>query len=129
MANVTVNNMKGSEYHRIVAAVLEVMEKALTEPQKDASIQESGKPDVWKMTFQKSSTTLQEMNAVKNELGTNFEVTLAPRDKSSITISIMAPSSDFIALLQRKPTGMPFQRNVFDGNRQAPGEKKDEGME
>ena len=117
--------MKGSEYHRIVAAVLEVMEKALTEPQKDVSIQESGEPDQWKMTFQKASTTLDEMNGVKNELGTNFEVTMTPRDKSSITISIMAPSSDFIALLQRKPAGMPFQRNVFgNGTRQEGGENK-----
>ena len=114
MANITVDEMKGSEYHRIVAAVLEVMEKALTEPQKDASIQESGEPDNWKMTFQKTNTSLEELNAIKNELGQNFKVTLSPRDKSSLTICIMAPSDDVIALLQKKPAPATYHRTMFD---------------
>ena len=58
----------------------------------------------------------KELNAIKNELGQNFKVTLSPRDKSSLTICIMAPSDDFIALLQKKPAPTTFHRTMFDNN-------------
>lgn len=122
--NVTLSKMKGSKYHKIVAAVLEVMESALTEPQQDVNLQESGTPDVWKMVFVKSSTTLDELVKIKNQLGKNFGVEVVARDKSSISVIVMAPNSDFLLLIGEKPEPQSFSpQPSFGGGSNTPGIK------
>jgi hypothetical protein len=53
------------------------------------------------MVFTKKSTTLDELTNLRKELGQNFQVNVAPKDKSVLQISIEAPSSDFAALLSK----------------------------
>ena len=105
MGTKTLNQMKASEVHRIVAAVLEVIEKAQFEPQVDVALQvckveKEEQQEVWKMVFQKKSTDLDELNAIKSELGKNFSVKIDTKDKAALLISIEAPSEDFVALIQ-----------------------------
>ena len=62
METKTLNQMKGSEIHRIVAAVFEVIEKAQFEPKVDATLQstgkpEEGKPERWNILFQKKNSS------------------------------------------------------------------------
>ena len=64
------------------------------------NIQEVGQ-DHWKMVFTKKSTTLDELTNLRKELGQNFQVNVAPKDKAMLQISIEAPSSDFAALLSK----------------------------
>ena len=116
METVTLKQMRASEVHRIVAAVLEVMEKAQFEPKVDVELQEAGKPENWKMVFQKKNSNLDELNNIKNELGKNFNVCLEPKDKTTLTIIIEAPCEDFISLLKKKPT-IP-SRTIFDNDEQ-----------
>ena len=92
--------MKASEVHRIMATVLATAEKASFSPSADVNIQEVGQ-DPWKMVFTKKSTTLDELTNLRKELGQNFQVNVAPKDKAMLQISIEAPSSDFAALLQK----------------------------
>ena len=92
--------MKASEVHRIMATVLATAEKASFSPSADVNIQEVGQ-DHWKMVFTKKSTTLDELTNLRKELGQNFQVNVAPKDKSVLQISIEAPSSDFAGLLQK----------------------------
>lgn len=92
--------MKGSEVHKMVAAVLEVMEKAQFESQVNVNIEESDDPSRWMMSFLKKTTSLNELEDVKNELGENFTIKVAPRDKSSVTVVLEAPSTAFIGLLK-----------------------------
>lgn len=101
MENQKLNEMKGSEVHRIVAAVLEIVENAQFEPQMDVTLQETEEPDSWKMVFQKKSTDLDELNGIKEQLGNNFTVKVSAKDKSSISIAVVAPSGDFIQLLKK----------------------------
>lgn len=102
METVTLNEIKGSEYYRIVAAVLEVVEKALTEPQRDVTIQQSTTDtDNWKMVFVKKNSSLDELNSIKQELGKNFSVNIQPKDKGTLMISVEAPSEDFYKLLSK----------------------------
>lgn len=103
--NETLKEMKGSEFHKIVAAVLEVVEKALTEPQKDVTIQETSVPNVWKMVSLKGTTSLDELNGIKTELGKNFSVTVAPKSAQMLVITIEAANNDFMELLKRQPSG------------------------
>ena len=92
--------MKASEVHRIMATVLATAEKASFSASADVNIQEVGQ-DHWKMVFTKKSTTLDELTNLRKELGQNFQVNVAPKDKAMLQISIEAPSSDFAALLQK----------------------------
>ena len=92
--------MKASEVHRIMATVLATAEKASFSPSADVNIPEVGQ-DHWKMVFNKKSTTLDELTNLRKELGQNFQVNVAPKDKAMLQISIEAPSSDFAALLQK----------------------------
>lgn len=117
METKTLKQMKGSEIHRIVAAVLEVMEKAQFDTQVDVALQladtkEDGAED-WKMVFQKKETSLDELNGIKGELGKNFSVTIGTKDKTALLVIIKAPAGDFVALAQRKPTAIP-SRTMFD---------------
>lgn len=119
--------MKGSKYHKIVAAVLEVMEEALTTPQKDVNLQESGTPEEWKMMFLKSGTTLDEMNGIKKQLGPNFRVQIMPRDKATISVIVQAPSIDFLALIKEKPEITGFgPRPILGGGAPSPSGKPEE---
>ena len=103
MENKTLKQMKASEIHRIMAQVLEIVEKAQFTPQVDVGIKEcSDHPEKWKMVFLKNNTSLEELTGLKNKLGQNFNVNVAPRDKSMLLITIEAPSADFVALNQQK---------------------------
>lgn len=117
----TLNQMKGSEIHRIIAAVLEVMEKAQFEPQGNVSLDlvktDENISERWKMVFQKKNTNLDELNGIKNELGKNFAVNIEAKDRSALLIGVEAPSTDFVALL-RKPIPAGNQRTVFDNSSQ-----------
>lgn len=104
MATVKINEMKGSEIHRIVAAVLETMEKAGFPSSVDVTLNEAKEPERWKMIFQKGSSTLEELNVIKTELGENFQVKISPKDKQMLMIEVEAPQDDFIRLLERSFT-------------------------
>ena len=93
--------MKASEVHRIMATVLATAEKASFSPSANVNIQEVGQTDRWRMVFTKKSTTLDELTNLRKELGQNFQVNVAPKDKAMLQISIEAPSSDFAALLSK----------------------------
>lgn len=102
MEQKTLKQMKGSKVHKIVAAVLEVMEKAGFETQMDVKLQETDDAGKWKMGFEKKNTDLNELNSIQRELGNNFAVFISPRNQTTILISIEAPTDDFIALIQSK---------------------------
>lgn len=131
METKTLNQMKASEVHRIVAAVLEVIEKANFEPQVDVALQVCDKKDDkeeqqerWKMVFLKKDTDLDELNAIKGELGNNFTVKIGTKDKAALLISIEAPSVDFISLLQKKHGSAATGRTMFDSpGQQGEGQK------
>ena len=55
----TLKEMKSSDYYKIVAHVLEIVEKAKFNPDKDVKIMESETPENWKMVFQKSDTSFE----------------------------------------------------------------------
>jgi hypothetical protein len=98
--------MKGSEIHRIVAAVFEVIEKAHFEPKVDATLQSTGKPEEgqperWNILFQKKNCNIDELNMIRKELGNNFAINLSAK-KDEMQICIEAASDDFITLLQKK---------------------------
>ena len=113
----TLKQMKGSEIHRIVAAVLEVMEKVLVEPQVDATLQEAGTAEngqeKWKMVFQKKDTSMEELNNIKTELGSNFSIQILPRDKACLQMVISAEADNFAALLQKRAAPSQ-QKTMFD---------------
>ena len=121
METKTLKQMKGSEIHRIVAAVLEVMEKAQFDTQVDVALQLADAMDDgtenWKMVFQKKETSLDELNGIKGELGKNFSVTIGTKDKTALLVIIKAPAGDFVTLAQRKPTAIP-SRTIFDNQQQ-----------
>lgn len=96
------SELKGSEIHKIVAAVLEVMEKAGFESDVNVTLEETKEENVWSMVFNKKSCTLAELLRVKNELGENYEITILPPKKQAVFISIQAPSQDFINKLGGK---------------------------
>jgi len=102
MEQKTLKQMKASEVHRIVAAVLEVMEKAQFEPSVDVTLEETKDPEKWKMDFQKKSSSLQELKGIKEELGKNFNVNIFPKSKEALVVSIEAQMDDFVTLLHRE---------------------------
>ncbi len=111
METKTLNQMKGSEIHRIVAAVFEVIEKAQFEPQVDAKLQsaakpEEGQPERWKILFQKKNSNIDELNMIRKELGSSFSINLSAK-KDEMQICIEASSTDFITLLQKKAAQSP----------------------
>ncbi len=109
--------MRASEIHRIIAAVMEIMEKAKFEPKVNAELQEVKDTDHWKMMFAKQNTSLDELTSIKNELGKNFGITIRPKDKENVFISVEAPVQDFMSLLQRK-LGNGIQQTIFDDNKE-----------
>lgn len=104
----TLKEMKSSDYYKIVAHVLEIVEKAKFNPDKDVKIMESETPENWKMVFQKSDTSLEEMQDIKKQLGGNFNLKVTPKDKNVLLINIEAPSGEFIRLKDKnsKPSDM-----------------------
>lgn len=109
MEKVTLNTMLGSDYHRIVAQVLEIVEKTEFKPGKDVNILETGVEGVWKIVIPKKDTSLDELQSIKTQLGGSFNVNVAAKDKVSISISLEAPSEAFMQLvkkpLQSRPMG------------------------
>lgn len=102
MEKISLNTMKSSNYHKIVAHVLEIVEETQFQPNRNVEILESENPDIWKMVFQKKNTSLEELQGIKTKLGTNFSVNIQAKDKSCISIIIEAPSEDFINLLGKR---------------------------
>lgn len=117
MEQKTLKQMKASEVHRIVAAVLEVMEKAQFEPQVDVTLEETKDSEKWKMDFPKKTSTLQELKGIKEELGKNFDVIISAKSKDALIVSIEAQMSDFVSLLQREQDEIP-SRSMLDSMKQ-----------
>ena len=117
MEKLTLNMMKGSEYHRIVAHVLEIVEKTEVKPDKNVEILETGTDDKWKIVFPKKDTSLNELQSIKMQLGDNFEVNVAARDKNTLSISIEAPCDAFVQLLkkplQQRPSAQPQEGTLI----------------
>lgn len=102
METLTLKEMKGSDIHKIIAAVLEIMEKVNVPNLVDAKLQiDKDDEGVWKMDFQKKDTNLDELTTIKNELGKNFSVNISTSGKN-VLISVVARGNDFIALLEKK---------------------------
>lgn len=118
METLTLKQMKGSDIHRIIAAVLEIMEKVNVPNLVDVKLQADKEDEnIWKMDFQKKETNLDELTTIKNELGKNFSVNITTSGKS-VLIGVVAPGKDFIALLERKQSeGIP-SRSMFDNEEQ-----------
>lgn len=112
METMTLKTMKGSVVHKIIAAVLEIMEKVSIPNLMDAKLQDDKEnEDVWKMDFQKKDTNIDELLTIKNELGENFSVKISASAKSVLLISIEATSIDFISLLKRKENSQGTNRS------------------
>ena len=95
------NEMRGSQIHRVVAAVLDIMEQAGFETSVDVSLKESKEPDQWMMTFEKNSTTLDELAGIRQKLGENFQVIIRTKTKDKLGIILEAKNVDFLALLKK----------------------------
>lgn len=110
----TLKTMKCSDVHRIIAAVLEIMEKVNVPNLVDAKLQtEKEDENLWKMDFQKKETNFKELNTIMNELGTNFSVNISVTGKN-LLISVIAKSEDFFSLIQKKGGEQMTSRNMFD---------------
>ena len=101
MEKLTLSTMLGSDYHKIVAHVLEIVEKTQFKPSKDVEILETGTEGIWKIVLPKKDTSLDELQSIKAQLGDSFKVNVAAKDKVSISISIEAPSDAFMQLLKK----------------------------
>ncbi len=113
MDKMKLEEMKSSDYHKIVAQVLEIVEKTQFNPDRNVEIKEAGSPDIWKMVFQKKDTSLDELQGIMKQLGSNFIVNISAKDKNALLISIEAPSDDFIRL---KDKAGQQPRGMFDQN-------------
>ena len=101
MENKTLKEMKASEIHRITASVLEIIETAKFTPSVDTRIQECAEqPDKWRMAFLKEEVTLDELASVRGQLGEHFSVTVTPKDKATLLITVEANSKDFVSLIK-----------------------------
>lgn len=99
MENPNLKEMKSSKVFRIIAAVMEVMEKSGFKPDLNTTLEESKTNEGhWKMTFQKHSTNYDELCTIKNEMGENFNITVEPKDKNSICVILEAPKENFCEL-------------------------------
>lgn len=118
METKTLKSMKGSDIHKIIAAVLEIMEKVNVPNLVDAKLQTDKEDEsIWKMDFQKKETNLDELTTIKNELGSNFSVNISSNSKS-LLISVVAKSDDFISLLEKKQSESIPSRDMFDNQEQ-----------
>lgn len=114
METTTLKTMKGSDVHRTIAAVLDIMEKVNVPNMADAKLQpEKENGNLWKMEFQKKETNFNELNNIKNELGKNFFVKISATGKN-LLISVIATSADFVSLIQKKGNEQIPTRNMFD---------------
>lgn len=101
METLTLKEINGSEIHKIIAAVLEIMEKLNVPNLVDAKLQTDKEDEgIWKMDFQKKDTNLDELITIKNELGKNFSINISASGKS-VLISVVASGNDFVALLDK----------------------------
>lgn len=101
METLTLKEINGSEIHKIIAAVLEIMEKLNVPNLVDAKLQTDKEDEgIWKMDFQKKDTNLDELTTIKNELGKNFSINISASGKS-VLISVVASGNDFVALLDK----------------------------
>ena len=117
METMTLKTMKGSDIHRIIAAVLEIMEQVNVPNLVDAKLQADKEDEsVWKIDFQKKETNLDELTPIKNELGKNFSVNISANNKN-VLISVVANSNDFVTLLEKKSSPIP-SRDMFDNQGQ-----------
>ena len=114
MEQTVLQAMKGSEYHKIIAAVLEIMEKAQFESNANVSLSEKKDSDKWEMSFVKKSTDLDELLDIKTELGDNFNIRIEPGNNKQISICVEAPCEDFTKLIGAKLPTAGRQKNIFD---------------
>ncbi len=117
MANLKMDGLKGSEVLRIKAAVVTVMEDA-------ADFSATSDPDlkeedgIYKMSFRKRNTSLEELENVQKSLGKNFNISVASASKDEITITLSAGKNDFTHLIGKpaeKPESMPAQSGLDFG--------------
>lgn len=121
MEQTVLQSLKGSEKYRIIAAVLEIMEKAQFESSSSVELKENKEKDIWEMSFVKRTTNLDELIDVKTELGDNFNIRLEAKNNSQMTICLEAPNEDFMKLIGKKTTPAKTQ-TIFDNQEGAPGE-------
>ena len=69
MEKVTLNTMLGSDYHRIVAQVLEIVEKTEFKPGKDVNILETGVEGVWKIVIPKKTRRWMSFKVSRHNWG------------------------------------------------------------
>ncbi len=106
--------MKGSDIHRIIAAVMEIMEKVNIQPQVDAKLlPEKDDESIWKMDFIKKETSLDELVSIRKELGNNFKLKILAKEKN-VVISVVANGADFINMMEKKLHEPLPSRNMFD---------------
>ena len=113
MEKINLKEMKGSAFHKIMAVVLEVMEKVNFEPQKNVELQESKEPGVWQMVFTKEKTDITELNDIKTQLGSRFEIKVKPATKAQVCITLEAPAEDYMMLLEKKADKKDGQQEMF----------------
>ncbi len=102
MANKVLDGLRSSEILRIEAAVMEIMENAGFNPQVTVDLRQTNNENEWSMNFNKKEITLDELEAIKKELGEKFSILLAAKDKTTIDIRIEGPKEVFKQLLDRK---------------------------
>lgn len=92
--------LKSSEHHKIIAVILEAMEKSGYDTKaQNTSIEEVEKTGVWKMTFTKEKLSLEDIVKTKESLGENFSLTILPKSRKEVYITIEAPGEAFISLI------------------------------
>ena len=97
------SELKGSEKLKFQAAVLEVLERQNFNLDKDLGMKESqDNPNNWVMGFTNSAMSLEDLDAAKGSLGSNFKITICPKSKDSFIFRIEAAGEDYIRLLQQK---------------------------
>lgn len=103
--------MRGSEKLKIQAAVLEVMETKGFSLDKDFGIIESTEnPANWIMGFNNKSSAFEDLEMVKQKLGTLFKVQITSKSKEHFLFRIEGPAEEFIKLGQGlKPLPTPSQ--------------------
>ena len=102
MATININEMKGSQIHRIVAAVLDVMEQAGFNTSARVDLKEVKDTENWMMTFEKNGTSLDELAGIRQNLGTDFQISILPRSKDRLDIRLEAKNAVFLSLLNKK---------------------------
>lgn len=103
------NDLKGSEKLKIQAAVLEVMESKGFSLDKDFGIIESQADSCsWIMAFTNKSCAFEDLELIKQKLGSKFMVQITSKSKENFLFRIEAPNDEYLRLGQAlKPLQQP----------------------